>query len=132
MAIIEDSQAQQHPRRDVVSPINRFSTILKDKFVVDLSRLEKRQPHIVLPWWKPPKTRIAKLAVEAIEEHDKVEPSTIRIYTDGSGIDGHVGVAAVAPDLQFDGLNTIRMQYMGDSDISTVYAAELRGLVLAL
>lgn len=125
MAIIENSQAQQYPRKDVISPINRFSTILKDKFDMDLSHLKKRQPHIVSPWWKPPKTRVAKSAAEAIEEHNKVEPGTIRIYTNGSGINGHIGTAAMAPNLQVDGLATIRIQYMGDSDVSIVYAVEL-------
>jgi hypothetical protein len=113
------------------SPLNQFSSILESKYNIKLDQLEKRQPHIVPPWWIPPFTRIAESPETAIKEHDATKPATLCIYTDGSGINGHVGAAAITPAPQLQGIQTERTEYMGTSTTSTVYAAELKGMELA-
>ena len=129
-------QANSNPRRatrkrNTLSPLDQFAETLERKYQVQPDRLEKRRPHVVPPWWSPPFVRIAQSAEVAIHEHDDTELGTVCLYTDGSSIGGHVGAAAVAP--AFHGGTTVkRMEYMGLATTSTVYAAELKGLALAL
>jgi len=114
------------------SPLNKLSDILESEYKVPLERLEKRVAQIVPPWWTPPTVLIHKSPEQAIGEHDKVSAGTLHIYTDGSSNNDRVGAAAVAPVMPGEGFESTRMQYMGCATTSTVYAAELMGLVLAL
>lgn len=54
-------------------------------------------------------------------------PTTWIAYTDGSGIDGCIGTAAWIPET-----GTVRYAALGSTLESTVYAAELKGMVLVL
>ncbi|CAI6040569.1 unnamed protein product [Clonostachys chloroleuca] len=115
------------------SPLDHLLGILQRKHGVQLNQLERRQPHIVPAWWTPPFTCIAPSAELAIKDHDEVKTGSICIFTDGSGIDGHVDAAAVTlRSHQMSGISTRRTQYVGSATASTVYAAELKRLVLAL
>ncbi len=62
MSVIEGNQMSGYQPRDAASPLDRFSTMLEDKYGVQLSRLEKRQPHVVPPWWTPSVIRVARTA----------------------------------------------------------------------
>lgn len=60
--------------------------------------------------------------------HDReITKGNICIYTDGSSIGGHAGAAAVYLDT-----GQMKKTYMGTDATSTVYAAELQGINLAL
>ena len=61
---------------------------------------------------------------ETIEEQ---ESHSIFVYTDGSGIDNNIGAAAVLPLTR-----CTKMAHMRNNETSTVYAAELQGINLAL
>jgi ribonuclease HI len=54
------------------------------------------------------------------------------IYSDASAINGHVGAAAIVLDRTHESYRTRRMVYMGKSTTSNIYAAELRGIEMAL
>ena len=94
-----------------------------------LTNVEQRLPHLFPPWQKPANVCIAKSRELAISQHDQTrkDTDTLAIYTDGSAIDGHVGAAATAPAAK-----TRLTKYMGTIRATTVFAAELQGIVMAL
>ena len=97
---------------------------------IDPQDLEIRTPFAVPPWWSPPQIEIGETVLDALINHEKtivLQPTAIRIYTDGSGLNGHTGAAAVCPQRR-----TYRQAYLGTDKECTVPVAELVGLGLAL
>lgn len=86
-------------------------------------------PFITPPWRRGPHTYIDDDADKACNRHDTqcATGKSLSIYTDGSGIEGEIGFAAVCPLTQ----QTCSV-HMGSDTLSTVYAAELQGISLAL
>ncbi|KJK73496.1 hypothetical protein H634G_11258 [Metarhizium anisopliae BRIP 53293] len=120
----------QRIRKTRMSPRKAIQKAIQDEQGFNIKRLEVITPHVVPPWWTSPKTFIEESAEKAQERHQYSidnEPSAIHIYTDGSGINGHVGAAAVCTTT-----SQIKSAYMGDDAVSTVYAGELQGISLAL
>jgi ribonuclease HI len=85
-------------------------------------------PPFVAPLWCPgPTIHIEEEALARSAHNRETRKGNICIYTDGSSIGGHVGAAAVYLDT-----GQMRNTYMGTDAISTVYAAELQAIDLAL
>lgn len=85
----------------------------------------RHPPHSSTPY----RTAIAATREQAIEDHDG-NSDEIRIYTDGSGIDDHIGAAAVL--FRNGQLQPKVLRYhLGTADEHTVYEAEVVGLTLA-
>lgn len=121
------------------------ATILDPLLMTDhLGAMEPKDPFIVPPWWEKPAVIIHEDRKTAIREHNitvlSSGPHVQNIYTDGSGLDGLVGAAAV----QFDPLFSERPYYtdhcirkakkecLGTLQNTTVFAGELRGIDMAL
>jgi hypothetical protein len=91
--------------------------------------IETIQPFPVPPWWQPPfVTKIEMNKKSAKSAHDGTiqDDSTLCIYMDGSGIDRHIGAAAVCPQLA----RALR-RYLGSDKEHNVYTAEIIALELA-
>lgn len=92
---------------------------------------ESRKAFVLAPWQAPPEVIIEdRETAVAFHEQIVVKASNERpliIYTDGSGIEGRVG-AAVVIDLE----NHVAHSQMGDDNTTTVYAAELHAIEMAL
>lgn len=94
-------------------------------------RWESRKAFVLAPWQAPPEVIIEDREA-AVNNHNQIltkdpEERPLILYTDGSGIDGRIGAAAVV-DLEDQHAHS----QMGDDDTSTVYAAELRAIEVAL
>ncbi|OKP10281.1 hypothetical protein PENSUB_4301 [Penicillium subrubescens] len=108
---------------------------------------ESRKAFVLAPWEARIKCIIDQDAEAARASHDKIEmeclfqqalsdctptviqdrPRTILFFTDGSGYEGQVGASAVAPRV-----GVFQRRYLGTTDESTVYVAELNGIEMAI
>jgi ribonuclease HI len=115
--------------RTYKSPWQRVYEELRSNQVRDLSQQEPIPPFITPPWRLSPHIYIDNDAEKARSRHDRecATDKSISIYTDGSDINGEIGAAAVCPLT-----HQTRSVYMGTGATSTVYAAELQGISLAL
>ena len=114
-----------------LSSLKRLIDSLERKLGTDtLNNLEVRKAFVVEPWWTPPPIAIAGDRDTAERRHKDItterEPP-LAIYTDGSGINGKIGAAAVALTL-----NTHAQAFLGTETASNVYAAELQGILMGL
>ena len=92
---------------------------------------ESRKAFVQAPWQAPPEVIIEDRET-AIDRHNQILMRDSRerpaiLYTDGSGIEGRIGAAAIV-DLEDQNIHS----QMGDDSTSTVYAAELRAIEMAL
>jgi ribonuclease HI len=113
-----------------LSPLEHTYRRLRQRRGASIEDQEIISPFLVPPWWQGPIVRIASCPETARTQHKeflKHPSNSLFVYTDGSGIDNHVGAAAVSPLTR-----CIKLAHMGDSETSTVYAAELQGIRLAL
>ena len=82
-----------------------------------------------LKWEPDVAIRIAD-SKEKAKEEDLADQAHIKVYTDGSGIEGHIGAAAV---LYRNGvLKSRRRMQLGSSKHHTVYEGEGVGMILGL
>ena len=92
-------------------------------------KTERIQPCIAPPWWKRPEIHIdtAEHAINTHETNTARDHRVLTVYTDGCCKDKQIGAAAVC-------LTTAetRKSQMGNELTSTVYAAEIEGISLAL
>jgi hypothetical protein len=97
---------------------------------IDPLDLETRYPFPAAPWWQPLEISIAADDIDARINHEKrlvLFPNRLRIYTDGSGVDGHVGASAVSLHPRVE-----HQAYLGTDAQQTVPAAEMVGVIMAL
>ena len=100
----------------------------------DLLKPQKKiQLWIVPPWWEGPTIHVAETAEKATRIHDEItsinQQRTHRVYTDENNLNDKIEAAAVK---YHHGTSIGKLQYMGNSKNSTVYATELTEINMAL
>ena len=113
---------------------SNLETLFKQYPEYTTQTIEKIHPFIRPPWWNPtiqshiePNKKAAKEYHNSIITTQMRDTRTICIYSDGSGIEGHVGAAIYTPTKA-----TTRQQYLGLETTHNVFAAELTAIKLAI
>ncbi|KAJ3552122.1 hypothetical protein NPX13_g11188 [Xylaria arbuscula] len=122
---LEKHKFETEDKLKYTSPLKRIYQEVQDRREPTGLDQEIVPPYVTPPWWEGPTTRIGGDAEQAESEHQRELESgrnSILIYTDGSGIDGHIGAAAVCLMTK-----QTKRAYMGRDTVSTVYAGELQG-----
>uniref|UniRef100_A0A8H7K1V6 Reverse transcriptase domain-containing protein n=1 Tax=Bionectria ochroleuca TaxID=29856 RepID=A0A8H7K1V6_BIOOC len=103
-ALIRLGPAKSEPMkaRQKISPRDAIQRVLDGRQGPSLKEQESIPPYITPPWWRGPKTYIEETADRAVARHHE-EKNALTLTL-----------------------------YMGDESVSTVYAAELQGIILAL
>jgi len=133
LAQVLTSNRTRLPKRHLSwkSPLTSFADSLEKRLGRELvNNFEVRNPFIMEPWWIAPIVTIqgSKEAARDTPQSDRSRPEVpLLIYTDGSGINGKVGIAAAA-----SAFNTQISASLGKETTSTVYAAELLGILMGL
>lgn len=111
------------------SPLSKLSTKIKQQIGTSINNLEVQKPYLYAPWKTLLLSFIAQNDIHAIIEHEKLlsDIPALNFYTDGSGLDGNIGAAAVNLDI-----GAVRRKYVGKMPDYTVYSGELVGIILAL
>ncbi|KAF4442705.1 reverse transcriptase [Fusarium austroafricanum] len=126
----EQQTTNEARRKKKKSPRRVIEQSITNRQGPNIRKQEQIVPYIVPPWWQGPQTFIEESTEEAQTRHEQIkqnESDAIHIYTDGSGINGSIGAAAVCITTQ-----ETKSAYMGDDTTSTVYVGELQGISLAL
>ena len=128
--LTEGQRIRQRRAQKLWSPIERTAIQGRVDGWIPNILPEIRHSYVVPPWWTAPAIYIASSADNGIKAHDINalcrDDGVLDIFTDGSAIGGYVGAAAVAPRLK-EG----RLCYMGTEEMTTVFGAELQGIVMA-
>jgi len=101
-----------------------------DAFKIDPGKMEKAETAARKPGWKAPwEVEVARSREDGIKA-DKADRTGLKVYSDGSDVDGGVGAGAV---LYRGGREVKRVgYYLGKSEEHTVYEAELVGMIMGL
>ena len=117
--------ARSYPKRHP-SPLNNILHIGKIK----PHTLESIDPHPRHPHWIPPFVTSIPSTKEEACQAELDDEADVKIYTDGSGKDGHIGAAAIL----YHGIRVPKTArfHVGSSDQHTVFEGEGIGQLLGL